>query len=195
MSTSPIDLTTVADVKSYAFPTLVSPSADAELQKLITAYSQGFATFIGYPLLSAALAETYNGSGTVSMVLRRVPVTAVGSILLNDKPLTLTTTSAAYGYQVDGDSGVVYMTGGAKFTQGVRNVVVTYTAGYSLPVGCPQDLAQACVEAVADSYQRSQRLGYISKAIAGEVTAYSMAAMPAASKATLKLYQRTGWST
>jgi hypothetical protein len=47
------------------------------------------------------------------------------------------------GYEIDTDNGYIHYPGG--FAQGIRNIIVDYTAGYST---IPDDLEEACLEIV-----------------------------------------------
>ena len=55
-------------------------------------------------------------------------------------------------------------------------MIVTYTAGYA---ATPPEIAQACIELVCLRYKERDRIGQVSKNLAGEVVAFSQKDMPA----------------
>jgi hypothetical protein len=59
---------------------------------------------------------------------------------------------------------------GYRFNRGVSNVVISYTAGYAV---VPPDLEQACIELCALRYRELDRIGLISKGLAGETITFT----------------------
>ncbi|HUU98034.1 MAG TPA: phage head-tail connector protein [Phycisphaerae bacterium] len=82
----------------------------------------------------------------------------------------------------DADAGILYSAGG--FMSGVRNIVVTYVAGYST---IPNDLENACILWAAATYNRAKQggEGFVSETIGGESQTWSLVPMPAEVRAIL----------
>ena len=69
----------------------------------------------------------------------------------------------------------------------LRIVRVSYQAGFAAP---PADLTQACIEMVSLRYREKDRVGLVSKGLAGETTAYSLKDMPESVRTLLNRYRR-----
>ncbi len=82
----------------------------------------------------------------------------------------------------DADAGMIYSAG--AFPMGVRNIIVTYVAGYST---IPNDLENACILWAAATYNRAKQggEGFMAENIGGERQQWSMAPMPAEVRAIL----------
>ena len=76
---------------------------------------------------------------------------------------------------------------GLVFPRGRGNVRVSYQAGFAAP---PADLTQACIEMVSLRYREKDRVGLVSKGLAGETTAYSLKDMPESVRTLLNRYRR-----
>ena len=76
---------------------------------------------------------------------------------------------------------------GLVFPRGRGNVRVSYQAGFASP---PADLTQACIEMVSLRYREKDRVGLVSKGLAGETTAYSLKDMPESVRTLLSQYRR-----
>lgn len=191
------DLTTVADVKSYA--KITTTDNDVLLGKMITGASALILNTINRsPILSATVVDIYDGSGRDWMLLRQYPVTAVAKVEYDGAPADLAAADTSVwppkkGWALDppGDANsqqrlVLY--GGACFPSTRAAVRVTYTAGYATT---PADLAQACIEMVAEDYARKSRLGIVSQAVGGQETvSYSQKDMSDRVKLSLKNFKR-----
>ena len=83
-----MDLTDLDSVKAWlGLPTDAGPN-DALLSQLITAASAFVAGYLNRSLLSASYAETYDGTGTRMLMLRRGAITAVQSVSFCGRTLT-----------------------------------------------------------------------------------------------------------
>ncbi len=166
------DLVSLADVKSWM--NIASTTDDTLLSRLITSASNRIASYIqrNIGILSTAITETRNGSGTSMMMLKTWPVTAVASVSVGGVLVPQSSNGSAGWYAATWD-GVSYpipepyimLTAGYSplsgsvsmnrwngyFPEGAGNVIFTYTAGFST---VPADLYQACIEMVAQAYQR-----------------------------------------
>jgi hypothetical protein len=67
------------------------------------------------------------------------------------------------------------------------NVTINYNAGYQT---IPDDIQQAVIEMIELRFKRRGSADLVSKALAGETTAYSQADMPASAKAILTQYKK-----
>lgn len=188
MPTNVIDLCTLADVKSYL--AITDTTQDVLLQTLITAVSQFFASYCGRVFQSNVYNERYNGTGGNVLPLNQSPVTAVASVSVNGVALAAQVGQKQSGYTFD--EFALYSLGTqfscAGFTTGLKNVWVTYTAGY---VTIPYDLNNACVQAVAKNLRDKNKPSVASRAIAGESITYTNKDLPAQVFTILELYQRS----
>lgn len=131
----PLSLTQVKDHLNIGVDQLTD---DDEIRHFILA-ATGLIEGITGPLTRRPATGTFNG-GRSSVVLTQYPIVSVTSVTENGSPVT--------SYSWDADTGIVTKTSGyseATFTQGHRNVVVTYVAGRSI---VPADLQHAVLEAV-----------------------------------------------
>lgn len=156
---------------------------DALLEDLIVAASKFIETWISRDLSSRSYTETYDGPGGRRLSLRAYPVTAVTSLTIDGATIPAAASSTDLGYVISG-RGLALR--GYRFTEGVENVAVTYVAGYD---SVPVDVAQACKELVGLRYKERDRIGYVSKAVGGEVVAYSQKDMSEAVKTLLNAYR------
>lgn len=133
--------------------------------------------------------ETYDGMGTYRLFLRNRPIQSVIQLVINTVAIAQSTAVGAAGYVVDGSGksialrqGIVgwgspsptywsYQAGpfstmstGLKFWQGIQNVSVQYTAGYST---VPADIQECANKVVAQNYQRRSWVDEASRAMAG----------------------------
>jgi hypothetical protein len=115
-SPSPIDIVTVAQVKSWPQPqnTSSGPTSDDQTyQLLITAASEYFLYALGYgnpdgstpaqsPLVQpVALTETYDGSGSDRQFTRITPIQSVQSLSINGTAVAASTSFNVSGYVID----------------------------------------------------------------------------------------------
>jgi len=159
---SPFDLVSLADYKSYM--SLTSTANDAVLQRLITSISRAILTKINRPaILPTTFTEVRDGGGECRLFLDNFPVFEVSSLTVNGSnvpasPPWSSGGAAPAGYWLDppdvqppGKPQMVTLTGASRFTPGLRNVSITYRAGYetsetaSVPTVAPYtiDLVQA----------------------------------------------------
>jgi hypothetical protein len=178
------DLTTLDDVKNWLSPPLTSTGDDTLLTRLITAASQFIQTWLNRAVASQAYVETRDGDGGQRMVLANTPVTAVEALTIDGETVPLAIGRHSRGYVF---SPTTLYLQGSRFAPGFQNVTVSYTAGYA---STPPEIEQACIELVALRYKERDRIGQISKNLAGEVVAFTQKDMPADVQTLIDQYRR-----
>lgn len=73
------------------------------------------------------------------------------------------------------------------FNRGRKNIVISYTAGYS---AIPADIAHSVIEIAAQAYREKDWIGYQSKSLAGESVSFSRGFLPDSAKIALDPYRR-----
>ena len=182
------DLATLADVTAWLqtgqnpFPSV----DDALLTRLITAASQFIQSWLQRQIAVADWIETRDGDGGQRMAFANFPVSAVLSLTIDGLAIPPAPTGGGFG------AGYVFSPTelalrGYVFTRRPQNVVITYTAGYA---AVPPDIAQACVELVAQRYRERTRIGEVSKALmSAETVTYSQKDMSDDVKTLLTQYR------
>lgn len=125
---SELELTTVARAKDWC---KLSATAAIEPELLLAINRASSVVVIETSLdflISKSLTERYSGDGGTMLILRGHPVTAVSSVSVNGYSIPVATDDFMDGFKFDRDG--IYLQGGFIFTEGVLNVLVTYTAGY-----------------------------------------------------------------
>ncbi len=136
---------------------------------------------------SVSYDDVYDGSGTLRQQIRNWPVTAVTSVTVNGITVPQSATPNNSGWVIDGDRRFISMrgignprgyggysgyggwgagprfSGGLGFSNGIQNVEIIYTAGFT---GVPFDLEMAARKVVALNYKRRQWIGQKSQAMA-----------------------------
>ena len=162
------DLTTLANVKGWFAPPLTTTTDDALLTRLITAASQFILTWLERTLVQQSYAETRDGTGGTSLAFGNSPVSAVSAVAVDGVVIPSSPDVVSPGYAFSATR--LYLRGYA-FTRGVRNVALSYTAGYA---ATPPEIEQACIELVCRRYKERNRIGEVSRAIGGgETVTYS----------------------
>jgi hypothetical protein len=134
------DLTSLANVKAWLSPPLTSTADDALLTRLISAASRFILGYLDRPvLLAQPYAETRDGLGNRTLLLRQWPVVSIASLTVDGNlvPAVAAGLSAA-GWLLDGWDG--WSAGqpqalsliGYAFPRGRQNVAIGYTAGYAV---------------------------------------------------------------
>lgn len=103
---------------------------------------------------ATAFTETYDGNGTVRLLLRNIPVNSITSITENGALLAVT------NYYVKVDTGVLYRKYG-YWTNQPQFYVVTYNAGLAPGAAGYEDLQEAALLWASDIYvySREKRVG------------------------------------
>lgn len=181
-----MDYTTLASVKQYLGIDVGNVASDALLSKLIIAVSRAVEAFLGRSLGTATYAAVMDGNGAALLPLPQYPITAVSSIVMDGITLRASTAFNDGGYTFD--SKYVYFSGGSgRFTKGIRNVSINYTAGY---VSSPADVEQAVCETVALGFKQKDNVGWVSKSLAGETITLDKSVMTKSAMDTLNPYRK-----
>lgn len=181
------DLTTRAALKAY-LGTIQTTDADPVLDRLVTAASTAIQRYCNRDIKSAPYMETRSGNGGQMLVLRRYPVTAIASLVVDDLPIPKQTKAREPGWVLE-PARTLHLYG-YTFTRGPANVVVSYTAGYAT---VPADIEQAALELAALMWKQRSRIGDQSKTVStpmgNETVAYYMQSMTPATKAILDQFK------
>jgi hypothetical protein len=179
------DLCLLADVKGW-IGTSVGTTDDALLSRLITAASVTMQQWMNRTIPSASYSETRNGQNTRSIRLSNYPVTAVSSVIVDGFSIPVAAGNlaqyAGYGF----DQFNIYLSS-YRFTKGLQNVTLAYTAGYA---AVPIELSQACISLVVMRYKERDHIGLASKSMAGETTAYTVTDFPKTTLAMMNNYRK-----
>ena len=176
------DLTTLANAKAWI--PVTGTADDALLTRLISAASATAEQYIGRNVISANYTDKRDGNGKAFLYLANAPCTAISTLTVDGVPAAPQTIVGGNGYVFDAN----YITlVGAVFTQGVKNVTVSYTAGYASP---PLDIEQAVIDLVAFKYNARKWIGQSSKVLQGETINFLHDVPPDIYRALLQ-YRRT----
>lgn len=137
------DLTTVADLGTFITPALTGSAlatATPNLQRIITAVSDGINRHCSRTFAVAQLSEVRNGNGRSSMRTLRYPIISVQSVVIAPQAgAPGTTILPSNGNQVPSiswDNWFINLHGGFftnAFQEGKQNVTLNYTAGFITP--------------------------------------------------------------
>ena len=157
---------------------------DPLLTTLITASSAWIKNFINRDIVQTSYTETYDGTGASRLMLANYPVTAVASLTVDGLAVAASTGYGITGYIFDSNS-IAYI--GGSFDEDYGNVQVSYTAGY---VTVPYDLAQACMELVAEAYRYRDRIGQSSEGFGPGHIGYTASVVNASIKTVLTQWKK-----
>jgi hypothetical protein len=177
-----MQLATVEQIKGYL--AIGSVADDALLARMLDAASGFIQTWINRSLELQSYSALLDGNGSDTLMLRNTPIVSVAELRINGAVIAAAASDSAIGYWHD-DSRLVLR--GLVFLRGRGNVRVSYQAGFAAP---PADLTQACIEMVSLRYREKDRVGLVSKGLAGETTAYSLKDMPESVRTLLNQYRR-----
>lgn len=175
-------LTTLDSVKAWLG--VSSATDDALLARLVSASSAYVETWLNRSILSATYSDTRDGNGRTRMMLPQAPVTAISSVTVDGVAVPAATTATMSGY-VFTETSVGLR--GYTFTSGMNNVVIQYTAGFDV---VPTDVEQAVIELIGRRYKERDRIGLVSKGLAGETITYTQKDMSDGIKTLLQSYRR-----
>ena len=194
-----MDLTTLQNVKDYLGVPIASQADDLFLAALISRASALCEKYCDRVLGQATYTdEEYDGRDSDSIWLKQYPVASVANVKIDGSLL------AASDYVLYKDQGRIRKKSGNfagsnidsagvlsdARAPGVRNVTVTYTAGYAT---IPLDLEQAVIELVKRKYQHRQKgdENIVSRTLpGGESVSYSVADLLPETKMVLDMYRR-----
>lgn len=181
---SPIDLTTLAEVKAYLG--ITGTTSDVLLQSLITAASQAIANYCNRTFQVTAYNEMRSGNGNSEFVTLGYPITSVSSVTVNGNTIP----SAGNAWPRNGYSNGEWSItiDGYCVPRGRKNVALSYSAGYAV---IPADLDQAAIELVALKYKQKDRIGVSgSEGIDGQHITYKDISMSTSVTDVLRQYKR-----
>lgn len=174
--------TTLAAVKRWL---QVSGTADDQLlSEMIPAASAFIERYLGRNLLTQSYTLVRSGNGHYRMPVPNWPVTMVASVLIDGVAVPEATSPTAPGWVLS-DPPTSILLRGLRFTEGVQNIQMVYTAGYP---EVPEEIDQACVEMIALRYRNRDRIGHVSKSIGGETVAFSQKDMDEHIRTLLRSY-------
>ena len=177
------DLTTLANVKAWLG--ITSTTDDAQISRLITAYSQYIQTWLNRQIAVQSYTELRDGSGKDFLVFGDYPVTAVASLKVDGLSIAPSADGVTQpGYAFNGDE--IWLIG-YRFNKGRKNVALTYSAGYATT---PPELEQAVIEVIALRYKERERIGHQSKSLAGETVSFYIKDYPDSVQTILKNYRK-----
>lgn len=177
-----MDFATVEQVKGYLG--INTFADDALFSRLIAEASTYIRSWLNRDISQATYTDSVNGNGSASLTLANYPVQSVASVMIDGQSIPPAALVTDMGYIID-DFGIALR--GYKFCKGVRNVSVTYTAGFT---AVPADITQACIEMVSMRYKERDRIGHVSKGLAGETVTYSQKDMADSTKTLLQQYKK-----
>lgn len=176
------DLTTLKKVKAWLG--VNAGTEDELLQQLLSSASTFMQSKMNRTIMTASYSETRDGLGSDALMLANYPVTAVSSLQVNGRAILASPGYGQAGYLFN-DTQIILATD--VFTQGRRNVTVSYTAGFS---ACPADIEESVIEMVGFKYRERDRIGHKSKSIQGEMVTFITDDMPASVLAVVNSYKR-----
>jgi len=182
MTASQYDLTSLATLKTYIN---TGSSNDVLLQQLLTSASVAIESYCSRDFISKAYVQTFDGTGGKALVLPNFPIAAVASVTIDGLAIPAASNFTSPGYYFNEN---MIMLNGYVFTKNWGNVVISYTAGYTV---IPDDLIQACCGTVQYWLNDRQRGGETSRSMGGQTINYSTKDMPDWVKTILDQRKRT----
>jgi len=176
------DLTTTADVKAWL--NITGNSDDAVIARLVTAVSNYIQSWLNRTFAMATYTDISNGNNESTKMFSNYPVQSVSSVTISGVAIPASADGIAYGYVFDDQSLALI---GTTCGRGLKNVRITYTAGYS---SVPFEIAQACIELVAIRYRERTRVGEVSKSLGGETVSFTQKDMPDSVRTILNNYKK-----
>lgn len=176
------DLTTLANLKGWL--NLTATGDDALLGRLVTAASAFVENWLGRAVGLTAYGETRDGTGGTTLAFAVTPVVGVTALTIDGNPIRPSPDGIAPGY-VFSPSRLALIGGG--FRRGLANVLLGYQAGYA---AVPPEIEQAVIELAALRYRERDRIGLVSKGLAGETTSFAQKDMPADVATALQRYRK-----
>jgi len=139
---------------------------DALLTQLGADLTAEFVSELGRDILTASYSEIHSGNGKSVISLDQYPISAVSSLVVDGMTISAVTGPFGFGYQFERQK--LYFIGGV-FPEGVRNILVSYTAGYA---AVPADIVRALLEQIGYVYRSRSRIGVKSQTVQGQTDAF-----------------------
>ncbi len=178
------DLTTVENVKAYLKIKTEDTTSDALLALLVTAASDFIQNILNRTFAAADYVQRTNGNGVEVMLAADYPILTVASVSINGVGIPAAANDTAVGYVFGEDA--IYLRG-FKFSKGVKNVVLSYRAGYN---ATPPTVADCCATLVSKKFKYLDRIGHVSKILAGETVTYEKSDLTDELKSVLRNYAK-----
>jgi hypothetical protein len=139
-------LATVAQCKAFRNIDGSNQEHDAELQRLITAVQDFLEGECGRVFDRATVTEYYHGDDWRDRLLvARPPIVSITALWDDPARIYVTPISASKYAIEDAEAGLIRLLDGLTFSQGLRNIKITYVGGFA---EMPKDLEQAAIELV-----------------------------------------------
>ena len=172
------DLTTLEAARAYLQANANGATADNDvLQRMISSMSSAVANYCNRnQLLTGTVTETRNGNSKATMMTREYPVTAMTSVTINGAVMP------ASSYVFDSDE--IHLLN-SVFSNGIKNVILVYTAGHVAGDMKASVFEHAVLEWVAVRFRERGHIGEESKAAQGMTTSYTQKDLPDTAKELL----------
>lgn len=178
-----VDLITVASAKEHLG--ITATTWDAVLQTLVTRVSGMVERYCDRTFASTAYTEDYDGDGSEVLLTRQSPIVSVTSVHDDqNREFTSATLIQTTDYYVDTAKAAIKLIGG-RFSRGVGNVRVAYTAGYA---STPDAVAISVADIVGLYFNRRRSGGIASQSLGGQSTSW-LGDWPADIVAALEVYK------
>lgn len=166
-------LLTLAEVKTHFG--ITSTTTDTVLSSLIVDVTAAIEGYTNRTLSEQAFTEVRDGRGTQRLKLANYPLVSFSSLTVDDVVVPLATDTKAPGYRTPASAAKrdVVLQGGYSFTEGLGNVVLSYTAGYGGSVPWPADMKLAALEGIGAVFKARNRQGTGSKTLGTENITYN----------------------
>jgi hypothetical protein len=178
------DLTTLANAKQWINES--TSTNDAIITRLISAASDYIQTWLNRTFAITAYTESRNGYGTDGIAVKNYPITSVTSVTVDGITIPACVGQTDNGYVVDEPGTMIYLRG-YRFTRGRMNVKLVYSAGFA---AVPNEIEQACIELVGRRMKERERIGVVSKGMAGESITFSQKDFSDAIQTALTNYKK-----
>jgi hypothetical protein len=198
-------LPTIQPVKDYLE---IEGDADVPtLERITNAATQAIERMLARKIISRSHVGIFDGNGYATFLLPQYPITAVASVYLGRNALGdgIAEDSTYYEWNEDEpEEGMLYLTTGASFPKGSRNVKITWTAGYvtKTPTGTPPptyyiipaDLIELLLGFVKYLWKKRDAIGEerISESVGGATIQYATSFWTKERKAILSQYRALG---
>lgn len=178
------DLTDLETVKKYLKIKEPDTSSDEVLAILITAVSDYVQGQLNRIFSVASYVQRSNGNGRDFMLFAEIPIVSVESVTVDGREIPEAIDERASGYVVDANG--VYLRG-SVFTRGVKNVVLTYSAGFET---IPPAVADCATLLAAKKFKYLDRIGHVSKILAGETVTFEKSDVTDELRSVLRNYMK-----
>lgn len=175
-------LTTIENVKSYL--SITSEADDAVIARLVQACSEYVQSWLSRDLGMHEYTDIFDGTDGNTYMFSAYPVVNISNLKINNRDIPPAPDQTQSGY-ITLERKLALR--GYYFTRGMMNCSVTYTAGFA---EIPRDIEQAAIEMIAIRYRSRDRVGIVSKGLAGETIVFDQNDMPEFIKTKLYNYRK-----